>query len=410
MLERRPIEIAKINKTAQPMPELAFDVRKALKASIKEKGIIYPILVEKITDASFDIIDGRNRFEIAKELGLKEIDCLISDPQDPYATVLMYDLEICRRFLTVDERQKYQEQRDAYVKECGERKFKHISATIIPELKDMARKSFEANSDSAGLSSLVTLSNLSPEKQKMFIVEKDGRTNITELKSKVAELQTEIIGLNKTVKEKEALEKELQFLQDGFKKQIEERMAKKEAEMEKKYKDVAPGKLAEMIAAEKTKIQAELEEQYEADLDEARKKLVAATTATAAVQKKLEAVNETLVITKRKSEEAQKLAVKFEKESEHLQKAIQQLSSPEALLKKLDSILIEAKAVAKKIEALQSDALNVCKGVIAAKGNLNGTTNTVQSKMDEITDLLAELKTEKIAAVFAETMTRMKAK
>jgi DNA repair exonuclease SbcCD ATPase subunit len=386
------------------MPELEPEVRKALKDSIKEKGIILPILVEMITEDTYDIIDGRNRFDICQELGAKEIECLISDPRDPYSTVLMYDLEICRRPLTTDQWKRYHAQRDAYVKECGERKFKQISNNIIPELRDMARKLFEANTDSDTLASLFILSNSPAKYQKMFVIETAGRTNVSELKTKIAEYQSKIIVLKNTAKEKAELQKQLELLQSGFKKQIEDKLRQKEAEIEKKYKDVAPGKLAEMLDAEKKKIR----QQFESDLEELRTDLVDATAAKVEVQNKLDEVNENLKTTKRESEEAQKLASKYHQESENLHKAVQQLSSPDSLLKKLDAILSDTKAVAQKIDALQADTLAVCKGILAAKGSLNGTKATVQTKIYEITELIGELQFGKVTSTLAETINRIK--
>ncbi|UCG34601.1 MAG: ParB/RepB/Spo0J family partition protein [Candidatus Omnitrophota bacterium] len=50
-----------------------------LSQSIKERGIIQPIVVRKINDEEFEIVAGSRRFNAAKSLGLKEIPTIIRE-------------------------------------------------------------------------------------------------------------------------------------------------------------------------------------------------------------------------------------------------------------------------------------------------------------------------------------------
>ena len=93
------LETERLKIYDQPMPELPTDKKMALKQSIKEFGIMYPIAITK----DHVVLDGRNRLEIAKELVLKEVPCLIVDTEEnPTESVLKYDLELFRRSLTAE--------------------------------------------------------------------------------------------------------------------------------------------------------------------------------------------------------------------------------------------------------------------------------------------------------------------
>ena len=220
-MELRKIEIKKITISDQPMPLLPKPIKEELKISIKEKGVIYPILVEQVDDDSFKIIDGRNRWELSSELGLKEIPCFVVDNDDPTVSILKYDLEICRRSLTDEEREKFITQRDKYLKEIRERKFNTLIEKVIPELRDSVKELFQRDSD---IKVLMRFTEFDTKQQRMFIKEVSGRINVNDLKSKVAEYQIQIEDLKKELKAKEEIEKKYQLLESGFAKQIEKKL------------------------------------------------------------------------------------------------------------------------------------------------------------------------------------------
>jgi ParB family transcriptional regulator, chromosome partitioning protein len=61
----------------QPRKIMVEDSLKELAASIKEKGIIQPVLVEKNNDDSYTIIAGERRFRAAKLAGLERIPVIV---------------------------------------------------------------------------------------------------------------------------------------------------------------------------------------------------------------------------------------------------------------------------------------------------------------------------------------------
>ncbi len=61
----------------QPRKIIPAESLKELAASIKEKGIIQPVLVEKNPDDSFTLIAGERRFRAAKIAGLEQIPVIV---------------------------------------------------------------------------------------------------------------------------------------------------------------------------------------------------------------------------------------------------------------------------------------------------------------------------------------------
>ena len=84
----------------QPMPEIDPKVREGLRRSIVKYGIEYPLVVRQKEDGRYSIIDGRTRFSIGQEIGIKEYRCIVEDTSArPERLLLKYDLELWRRRL-----------------------------------------------------------------------------------------------------------------------------------------------------------------------------------------------------------------------------------------------------------------------------------------------------------------------
>lgn len=66
----------------QPRQQIDIRELKDLAQSIKEKGIIQPIVVREIREGQYEIIAGGRRFEAVKSLGIKEIPTIIKELDD----------------------------------------------------------------------------------------------------------------------------------------------------------------------------------------------------------------------------------------------------------------------------------------------------------------------------------------
>ena len=93
------IEISKLVAFRKGQPFSMYDENKKeeMKESIKENGILVPIIVRKIENNKYEIISGHNRVECAKELGFSTIPSQIVDCDDEKATLIMLDTNLNNR-------------------------------------------------------------------------------------------------------------------------------------------------------------------------------------------------------------------------------------------------------------------------------------------------------------------------
>ena len=86
-----------------PSPE----EREALKRSIKKHGVHDPLqIVQGDSEGTFTILTGRTRWEIARELGIPTVPCIMRNiPESKRKSFVIYD-NVLRRQLTGDKRDK----------------------------------------------------------------------------------------------------------------------------------------------------------------------------------------------------------------------------------------------------------------------------------------------------------------
>lgn len=65
--------------------------------SIKENGVLVPIIVRPLKDGQYEIISGHNRVECCRELGFSTIPAQTVDCDDNKATLIMIDTNLCNR-------------------------------------------------------------------------------------------------------------------------------------------------------------------------------------------------------------------------------------------------------------------------------------------------------------------------
>lgn len=94
------LPIAKL-KPFSKYPFKLYDTEKMLSFadSIKEQGVIVPILVRPIKDEKYDfeIVSGHNRVQASRIAGIDEIPCNIRELDDENATILMVDTNMQQR-------------------------------------------------------------------------------------------------------------------------------------------------------------------------------------------------------------------------------------------------------------------------------------------------------------------------
>ncbi|MDA8272425.1 MAG: ParB/RepB/Spo0J family partition protein [Deltaproteobacteria bacterium] len=98
------IEIDKINTGVyQPRQYFDEDKLKELKNSIKENGIIQPLIVSKSKSSGYDLIAGERRYRAAKELRLNKVPAIIKDISGVLALEIALIENIQRQDLNVIE-------------------------------------------------------------------------------------------------------------------------------------------------------------------------------------------------------------------------------------------------------------------------------------------------------------------
>ncbi len=100
----------------QPRINFEEDPLVELSASIKEHGLLEPLLVTQNNDGRYEIICGERRLRACKMAGVKEVPCIIRDvlPKDAYAIALIENVQ--RQDLNpMEQAQAY----DQMMRECG---------------------------------------------------------------------------------------------------------------------------------------------------------------------------------------------------------------------------------------------------------------------------------------------------
>jgi ParB family chromosome partitioning protein len=90
------IEIEKIIRNEhQPRKIFKDEALKELSASIKEKGVLQPVIVSRVGDGTFRLIAGERRWRAAALAGLKKIPALIKDvsSQDAIEIALIENIQ-----------------------------------------------------------------------------------------------------------------------------------------------------------------------------------------------------------------------------------------------------------------------------------------------------------------------------
>lgn len=92
----------------QPRRTFEPEALKELAASIKEKGILQPIVARKLKDGSFEIVAGERRWRAAQQAGLHEVPVILKVTEDQNALELALIENIQREDLNpIEEAQAY---------------------------------------------------------------------------------------------------------------------------------------------------------------------------------------------------------------------------------------------------------------------------------------------------------------
>ena len=135
--------------------------------SIKEQGVIVPILVRPINDEKYDyeIIAGHNRVHASRLAGMDEIPCNVRDMDDESATIAMIDTNLQQRetILPSEKAWAYRYKLEAIRRKTGR---KTNGAQVDTHLIGIKSKDIIANASkesAATIQRYIRLTNLMPE-------------------------------------------------------------------------------------------------------------------------------------------------------------------------------------------------------------------------------------------------------
>lgn len=93
----------------QPRKEFDAEAIKALAASIKEKGVLQPLIVRKSSDNRYELIAGERRLRASKEAGLTEVPVIIKELSDSEVLEIALIENLLRENLSpIEEANAYQ--------------------------------------------------------------------------------------------------------------------------------------------------------------------------------------------------------------------------------------------------------------------------------------------------------------
>ena len=72
--------------------------------SVKERGVLYPLLVRPRDDGTYELISGHRRKRAAQKLNIDSVKCIVKDLSDDEATILMVDSNIQREEVLPSEK------------------------------------------------------------------------------------------------------------------------------------------------------------------------------------------------------------------------------------------------------------------------------------------------------------------
>lgn len=130
--------------------------------SVKEYGVLVPIIARPMADGGYEIVSGHRRKRACELAGLKEIPAIVRDLDDDEAVIIMVDSNLQRENILPSERAKaYQMKMEAMRRKAG-RPSKENSRQVVGnfEMADVIGK--ETGESGRQVQRFIRLNNLEP--------------------------------------------------------------------------------------------------------------------------------------------------------------------------------------------------------------------------------------------------------
>lgn len=134
--------------------------------SIKENGVLNPVIVRELEDGSFEMISGHRRKRAAEIASMEEIPCIVRKLTDEEATILMVDSNLQREEILPSEKAfAYKMKMEAMKRQAG-RPSKNNSDPVGQNLENKTTRekiAEETGESSTNIQRYIRLTELIPE-------------------------------------------------------------------------------------------------------------------------------------------------------------------------------------------------------------------------------------------------------
>ncbi|RMF99769.1 MAG: hypothetical protein D6726_12435 [Nitrospirae bacterium] len=284
--------------------------------SIREVGILQPLIVSPSSngDDSYVVHAGYNRLRAARELGLKEVPCIIVEDKASVINI-RYDTDLYRRQLTREDVKKYTEAKNR-------KREVHYKNIFLPEIIEM----FKAGK--LTIDHLRILSCFDHEGQKKFL---ELGTSVETQKLK-EEYENKISELSKKIEEIQSNQVPLEKLQKDIQKKLKEKEEEIERKIKEAYSSESQEKIKEIIEAERKKI----EKEYKKELDDVMAELRDMSRAKAQAQEQIDVLKEEINRLKEREKEYELIHQRAKHDLEIAKKTIETALSPAIIKEKIE--------------------------------------------------------------------------
>ena len=134
--------------------------------SVKERGVLSPVLVRPMPDGGYQMVSGHRRKMAAELAGLPTVPCIVRELTDDEAVILMVDSNLQRNQILPSEKAfAYKMKLDAMKRQAG-RPIKNNSATLLQNFEGKTSRELLAEQSGESheqIRKFIRLTNLVPE-------------------------------------------------------------------------------------------------------------------------------------------------------------------------------------------------------------------------------------------------------
>ena len=128
--------------------------------SVKEYGVLVPIIARPMADGGYEIVSGHRRKRACELAGLNEIPAIVRDLDDDEAVIIMVDSNLQRENILPSERAKAYQMKMEAIKRQGERV--DLTSRQVGEKLSVTKVAKDAGESERQIHRILRLNNLEP--------------------------------------------------------------------------------------------------------------------------------------------------------------------------------------------------------------------------------------------------------